>query len=345
MNSIDHKTAILGYFGYQNAGDDAFYDFWIDRMGAPNSALAQDLRERYINSAIMGGGAIVNDYFMSRLPAAFDTLNLYGCSLPYSDDDINRLVPFTDRITRAQFRSKRDTAVAQRLIPHAEYVPDLIFGHNMEERFISTDELIKHCEVQPVGFNSERKNLILLLSDHYRAVTLDRHFIVESFKYRFAETIDYLSEFYNIICIPMSMWHDSRDNIFAADVVSKMNRREKVAVIDKYLGPKYIYQSIKSQAALVVTMKYHGIIFSMTADVPFINIGDTRKNRDLLIDSALTELDCSLINFDKKKFLETVKVAESDRIKEAISAVSTQNRLHVLKAMEEIRNTLDFSTM
>jgi len=345
MTGTGNTTAILGYFGYQNAGDDAFHDFWMKRLGAPRSALASDLRGQRVKSAILGGGAVINDYFLERLPGAFESLSLYSCSLPYGDDDVRKLLPFADRITTAQFRSRRDASVAKHLLPQAQYVPDLIFGHDMEDRSLSTDEIVAHCEVPPAGFDLERKNLVLLLSDQYRASELDRFFAVESFKYRLADALDYLSQFYNVICIPMSMWHDSRDNIFAADVVSKMKKRESVAVIDRYLGPCYIYQAIRSQASLVVTMKYHGIVFSMSAGTPFINIGDTRKNRDLLHDSDLAALDCSLAHFDKDHFLETVKLAESGNIRDTISVVATQNRIDVLKAMDEVQNTLNFSPL
>lgn len=342
MSEINHKTAVLGYFGYQNAGDDAFYNFWMQEMGVPNTALSRNLTGKTAESAILGGGAIVNDYFISRLPASFNSLSLYGCSLPYGSDDVKLLTPLLHKINDVHLRSKRDVEAAKAILPQAQYVPDLIFGHNFGERHISIEELISHCEVPPAGFNAERKNLFLFLSDHYRSTELSRHYIVESFKFKLAHSIDYLSQFYNIIFIPMSMWHDSRDNVFAADVVSRMKQRAKVAIVDKYLGPTYIYQAIRSQAALVVTMKYHGIVFSMNANVPFINIGDTRKNADLLFDSGLNELNCSLNHFDNDTFLKTVKFAESSEVRETIKSVATENNIMVRAAIENILPKLDF---
>lgn len=344
MTDVNYKTAVLGYFGYQNAGDDAFYDFWVQRMGAPIAALSRNLTGTTAESAILGGGAIVNDYFISRLPASFTSLSLYGCSLPYGSDDVNLLIPLLDKIDDVHLRSKRDVDAAKAILPQAQYVPDLIFGHTFEDRHISIEELISHCEVPPAGFKVERKNLFLFLSDHYRSSELSRHYIVESFKYKLAHAIDYLSQFYNIICIPMSMWHDSRDNVFAADVASKMKHRAKVAVIDRYLGPSYIYQAIKSQAALVLTMKYHGIVFSMSANVPFINIGDTRKNADLLFDSGLDGLNCSLNHFDNSAFLKTVKFAESSEVRENIISVAAENKTLVHSAIEKILPKLKFSS-
>lgn len=345
MADIDHKTAVLGYFGYQNAGDDAFYDFWMQSMGAPSTALSRNLTDKTARSAILGGGAIVNDYFISRLPASFTSLSLYGCSLPYGSDDVNLLKPLLDKIDDVHLRSKRDVEAAKAILPQAQYVPDLIFGHNFEDREISIEEIVSHCEVPPASFKAERKNLFLFLSDHYRATELGRHYVVESFKFKLAQSVDYLSQFYNVICIPMSMWHDSRDNVFAADVVSRMKHRAKVAVVDRYLGPSYIFQAIKSQAALVVTMKYHGIVFSMNANVPFINIGDTRKNADLLLDSGLDGLNCSLSHFENGTFLKAVKYAESAEVREIVSSVATENHLLVQEALKAIRLKLDFSPL
>lgn len=338
-----HNTEILGYFGYQNAGDDAFHDFWRRGMGAPATALAKSLRGRRVRSAILGGGAIVNDYFLSRLPAAFDSLSLYGCSLPFGDDDVQRLAPLADRIAAAQFRSRRDAAAAQALLPQARYVPDLIFGHDFEDVPMTIEQLLGCCEVPPARVDPERKNLVLLLSDHYRAAELGRYFSVEAFKYRLADALDYLTQFYNVICIPLSMWHDSRDNVFAADVVSKMARRELVAVVDRYLGPDRIYGAIKSLGSLVVTMKYHGIVFAMHAGVPFVNIGDTRKNTDLLMDADLAALGCGFEGFDKERFLDAVKAAESGDTAARIAAVAAQNRQEVIEAMEAERPRLDFA--
>ncbi|MBD8541444.1 polysaccharide pyruvyl transferase family protein [Oxalobacteraceae sp. CFBP 8761] len=342
MKNPKDKTSVLGYFGYQNAGDDAFFDFWKNSMGAPTSSLSRNLQGSNAENAILGGGAIVNDYFISRLPDSYDRLSLYGCSLPYGDGDVELLVPLADKISDIYLRSKRDTIAAKKLFPQAQYVPDLIFSHDFADRFISLEEILGYCEVPPVGIKVDRKNMILLLSDHYRATELDRHFTIESFKYKLAGALDFLSQFYNIICVPMSMWHDSRDNIFAADVVSKMKNRASVALIDKYLGASDIYNIIKSQAALVITMKYHGIVFSMKANVPFINIGDTRKNFDLLSDSGLEGLNSSLNNFDHDRFLEIVKYAETTGVLSTISEVSQENSISVASAMENVRFKLIF---
>ncbi|GGY66318.1 polysaccharide pyruvyl transferase family protein [Pseudoduganella albidiflava] len=343
MTNANFNTAVLGYFGYQNAGDDAFHDFWSRTMGVPDASLLKNLRGLNVKSPVLGGGAIVNEYFISRLPESFDRLSLYGCSFPYGPDDIQLLAPFAGRIGDIHLRSKRDAEAARELFPSTRYVPDLVFGHDFAERHITIEEIVGQCEVPPIEFDFQRKNLFLLLSDHYRPGELSRHFLVESFKYRIAETLDYLSEFYNIICLPMSMWHDSRDNVFAADVVSRMRMREKVAAIDRYLGPDYIFQAIKSQASLVVSMKYHGIVFAMCAGVPFINVGDTRKNQDLLVDSGLGALESSMGDFDRDRFLAAVKVAESADTRELILDTAARNREEVQAAMKAIGKNLDFS--
>lgn len=332
------KTGILGYFGCRNAGDDAFYDFWQQRFGNHSPLVSDKFKFKSVKDIILGGGALVNEYFISRLPSSFDRLHLVSCSLPYGDSDIKRLEPFSEKLGTVLLRSHRDLKAAQGLIPQAEYIPDIIFDHEFREQNIDLDEVLSYCSLPPINYSLDRKNLIVFVSDHYRSPLVSRFLEIEHYKERLASALDALADYYNIMFIPMSIWYDARDNVFAADVASRMRKLTQVAVIDKYLGPDLIYSIIKQHASLVLSMKYHGMIFSMRAAKPFLNIGDTRKNHDLLVDNGLTELDCNVQSLTLQRVLDTVKVAESADLMNKIGESTAQNREKIRSSMHLIQS-------
>jgi polysaccharide pyruvyl transferase WcaK-like protein len=76
-------------------------------------------------------------------------------------------------------------------------------------------------------------------------------------------------------------------------------------------------------------MKYHGLVFSACAAVPFVNIGNTRKNLDLCADAGLGAYSVPMDRFGVDEFLEAMKRAEAPEAPGIVADVASANRSQV----------------
>jgi polysaccharide pyruvyl transferase WcaK-like protein len=79
---------------------------------------------------------------------------------------------------------------------------------------------------------------------------------------------------------------------------------------------------LMKQFELVISMKFHGIMFAVNQGVPFINIAETRKTQQFCVENQLTHLSIPRYSLEKERFLEIVKVAEAAETRLAIQATS-----------------------
>jgi polysaccharide pyruvyl transferase WcaK-like protein len=80
------------------------------------------------------------------------------------------------------------------------------------------------------------------------------------------------------------------------------------------------------QFDLVVSMKFHGIMFAVNQGVPFINIAETRKTQRFCAENALTQLSIPRYSLEKERFLEVVKIAEAGETRRTIAATASRLR-------------------
>jgi len=227
------------------------------------------------------------------------------------------------------FRNRKDADIAKNLGLNAHYTPDLAF------------HLTAAVSQKPT-----RKQLGVILSDcinpNFHTV-LDVNKIKEFnyseyFKWDMAETLMYLSRWYDIVFIPFSSDHHSYDYKMNLDVVNRMNNIENVKILEK---PSSAQEAINLLSAcdLVLTAKFHGIIFSMIAGTPFINIGVTRKTQKFCEEQNLELLNVPEFSFQKERIIQKVKDVESgyDSIKEILKQNVDQKRNELLEVKKYIQ--------
>jgi polysaccharide pyruvyl transferase WcaK-like protein len=78
------------------------------------------------------------------------------------------------------------------------------------------------------------------------------------------------------------------------------------------------------QCELVISMKFHGIMFAVNQGVPFINIAGTRKTQQFSIENDFAQLSIPRYSLERERFLKVVKVAEADETRRSIQTVSTR---------------------
>jgi polysaccharide pyruvyl transferase WcaK-like protein len=334
---LNYPVNIFGYYNHNNAGDEAFSLFFRNVFrGHPVNFINHKEQLPAVDRLILGGGAVLNDYFFERLPE-FKKLDVIGCSSDTDDSDLDHLARISDKLGIVALRSERDAIAAQSLGVNAEYFPDIVFGLNNPKPTLSLDAVAKLGEL-PTASEKEKQSAVIFLSDHYsvRQPGNDaRAAQIEKYKQELAASFDALSSEYNLIFIPMSIFHNARDYVFAHDVVSRMANPERAIFISRYFHPASILDIVTSIADVVISMRLHGLIFGIVCRKPTINIGDGRKNIDLMFDSSLDEFSIPVSTITRDRMVSTVK--SSPRAKPHIEALASKNHERVQPLIARLR--------
>jgi len=305
-------VSIFGYYDHSNAGDEAF-KLVFERVfrGRPIKFFKpqkDSLGE--LDHVVMGGGALVNDYFMSHVQKVRN-LHVVGCSLPYGPEDIKFLAGVAGQLRTLILRSRADVAACRERGLPAEFAPDLVFSLPKPAPAPLPQAALQEWTVlPPMYFGRRERTAIVCLSDDYRVpyseATRAKFEELERFKNELAAVLDALDEKFNLMLLPFSVWYSSRDYVFAHDIVNRMKRRAAPMIIEKALPPDRIMALIAANDGPVISMKYHGLVFGLLNGKFVINIGNTRKNRDLMADADLEGLSFPRDRFRKTAVLDAV---------------------------------------
>ena len=282
---VQHKLIhVFGYYNRNNAGDDAFGLFFHEVFG--DAVRMREDRPHCLETherIILGGGAVVRSYFLDRLPK-FAQLDIAGASMEDRINGVDHLVALRERLGIVALRSAADVASARRQGVAAEAFPDLVFGIQPPSPSLSIADVRAMAPLTTLAGVADR-TAIIFLSDNYSVRSdqePERKIEIEAFKNQIAAALDELSNGYNLVLVPMSVSHGWRDACFAHDVVARMRAPEKTTLIETYLGPVQIMNLVMSVADVVISMKYHGLVFGMLCGKPVVNIADSNKNVDLM---------------------------------------------------------------
>lgn len=330
----DIRAQVFGYYGHQNAGDDAFMGFFEKALGPNLRYLPGAAMGEVATRMIMGGGAVINEYFLQRLPH-FETLDIVGCSFPDGDWDVARLCDMSDRLGMVALRSKRDAAVARANGIDAVDIPDLVFALDRPTSTVNVEALRALGNLPTMGGTNDR-TVMFFLSDHYTPRTAgspETLWPIETMKQELAKAFDALSNSWNVVTVPMSVWYNANDHVLAADIIARTEHPYKITAIDRYLGPQKILEMAAS-ADRIVSMKFHGLVFGALCGKSIINIGDTRKNVDLMDEIGLAaSLESSVVTCDR-----LLELIDAPGDVEKISAYAEEARLRLVPVTEALRN-------
>lgn len=299
---------VFGYYGCNNAGDDAFGLFFQELFGASvRLRVNGSYRDETHARVILGGGTVLTPYFRDRLPE-FERLDVIGVSMDDRDEGARLLADLRERLGIVALRSAADAAAARTHGVASEIFPDLAFALQPPEPSLSVADIRAMAQLPAKGAIADR-TAVFFLSDHYSARSdwrPGRANTITTFKCNVAAALDQLLLQYNIVLVPMSVWYGWRDASFAHDIVARTQQPERVTLIENYLGPIKILDLIGSVADVVISMKYHGLIFGMLCGKPVINIADSNKNADLMSETGLHEFDLRIVGTSTKALLEAV---------------------------------------
>lgn len=318
---------IMGWYSKDNIGDDAFKDCFrtIFHENSLNKLNFHTMRPDVSRPIILGGGDVVKEFYIHKLSEA-PAVVLCGVGLGY-ESEVNLLKSLN--IPLAIVRNKADADILIREGINAIYSPDITY--------ILPDVAIP--EDRPPG----KKRLGVLLSEEinptYERRASSEYMYYEYYKWEFASSIDELSEYYDIEFVPFSCLNSIDDRRIAGDIFRRCRNRESITLVDKLPSVEAARTKIATYD-LLVTMKFHGIMFAVQSGVPFINIAETRKTQLFCSENGLSHLTVQKFSFDKTRFLEFVKTAELASTKSVVKTVGLELKEQIKGIFHEVRPTL-----
>lgn len=314
---------VFGYYGHNNAGDEAFKSVFKATFNKKNINFVKSIEKQNSNTAyILGGGAVINAYFFNSIKAHVP-LHVVGCSLPHGPGDLAFLRDYSGRLASVHLRSHADVEAALAANIEAEFIPDIVFSLEKTTE-VSVSSLVEKACVQPVNFGKHNRTIFLFVSDDYSLVfgqKMERFHEIEQLKTELASTLDILAEKFDIVVPSLSVGHSARDYVFAADIARRMKNRHRLAIIESYVEPETLINAIGSTDSIVISMKYHGLVFGLLNKKFVINIGSTRKNVHLMQDAGIEGLSLKHKDFSGKALLDAVEKNTAPHLLSKIDAI------------------------
>lgn len=303
-----------------------------------NGALAEHIRQDVnagIARLIVGGGAIIGEpYFWENLPEK-TPYHLVSADIGSQEHLLKSYLPSLKPLQASWIRSESDAEQLSRLAPWQEqihYLPDIVFS--LEASATDREEIKalpaerrnrrllalmgNHCENTMTAEQLRNKNIAIFLSDHYYDYkTIQCSTILEGVEREAADkivlrnlrlAIDELTAYYNLYFFSLSYWYNAIDAFTAYRLAKSSSKAPLYNITSGYIEPNEIIQLMPYFDAAIST-KFHGLIFPMTAQVPVMNLGNSKKNLDLTQQMGLASIEPD--EFNVNTFLKTLKQVES----------------------------------
>jgi polysaccharide pyruvyl transferase WcaK-like protein len=322
------KISMVGWYGRRNIGDEAFKLAHEALLSPHEITYHVDKIDKDADCVILGAGDVIQPFYLDVIPREREFYVL-GAGLGYRPE---AALLKERRVRQAIVRNAADVELLRAQEVNAAYAPDLTF--------ILDHAAMPRVELESAG--DGRKKLCVLLSDHISPshwhADPRRLSYFEYFKWELAQAISFLSEFYEIYWLPLSDDLDAFDTKLHMDVLHRVARRGAHHLLP-YPGTPEVAIGTLREMDLVVSMKYHGIIFATLLGVPFVNIGVSRKTQQFCIESKLAEYSVLPFSFEKERFLEYVKNAEKGGTASLLRSIASRNRQELKKLRDRVLGT------
>lgn len=307
MGDTDLKFCIIGYYGHCNLGDEQYKQSFMDlfKQYMPTSIKYQtefydcDMLQDYTFSEtdiiILGGGDVLNDYFLHKVISVFTGRNnkiiAVSVGLPFTSvlTDTNKL----NIVDYIFIRTKQDLELfSQYFHPHRVfYLPDLSMLLLNKASLPVISEQITSTMTRIERIKRSGKKIVMF--------SLSRHIYNSNYEtnYQFIITtlcqfIKFLTTFnYHIVFVPFNTNSDNPiedDTVVQQDIVSYLLQNGNVSLTNTtIINTKLTTDEVLKLLDLVdvsVCMRFHACLFSVYKKVPIFPIFTTRKIKNLLLD-------------------------------------------------------------
>lgn len=321
------KVSVVGYYDRGNCGDQALKSA-VAGMLDPHASLTfttPDEKGPLHDLAVMGGGDVIKPYFLERIKGAKD-VRVLGAGLGYESE--LDLLASQKNVTEILFRNRCDAEAAKARGMNARYTPDIVFSLDVPTPL-------------PVTRTPGKKLMGIMVADD----------ISESYKQRDPQAIHYgnylknelaltlsdLRPYYRFVFIPMCHARYGYDVKMMYEV---LNQIPPVTIDHEVMptdgDPAWVMRAVAAMD-VVLTMRFHGLIFSTLAGVPVVNIGVTRKTNTYMLENGLGDLSFDPYSLTRGGLLKRVALAEDPLTKIRVEQARDVNRQLAAETTEYVR--------
>jgi polysaccharide pyruvyl transferase WcaK-like protein len=308
----------IGWYGRRNTGDEAFKEVHRRLFPDENIVWLQEDAAVITDHApgdvfVLGSGEVFQPHFIKRIPPAAKFF-IYGAAL--GRDFAGAVPELKGRLLGAWMRNRYDVETLKAMGVEAQYTPDVTF----QLRYAANERQL------PEELESERKKLIFIPSNGpYQAAQrtrdIGRTFYNLYLRQELAARLDSLAQYYDLFFLPFSFDPNEDDRAFIGDVYSLMQQRRAVTIVDEEMNPLDAARFIGS-AQLVLSMHFHGAVFSTMMGTPFVSAAVTRDTTRFCEENEISNLMWAPSPRDDDDFLRIVKGAEDPATRKRLAELS-----------------------
>ena len=300
------KIYVIGYYDHFNCGDEQYktaFKILINEYFPPATQF-RNLELNFIDCdkifntkfedddiIIIGGGDVLNDYFLDKIIAAFASRRnkIIGVSvgLPFQSTLIE-----TNKLNIIDYifvRTQQDIKLFHKYFhPHRViYLPDLSYLHNhvvLHSNYSIPESIIKA---------KEHGQTIVCIAPSRHIYNTSNLTCYENMITNLGHFIKFLINFrYHVVLLPMNTNDNNQyenDKLVNNDLMEWIMRnggrgdRTFITVIEETLSVGETFAILK-KTDFCIPMRFHACLFSIYNNVPILPIFTTRKIKNLLLD-------------------------------------------------------------
>ncbi len=296
------RILVLGFYGRNNIGDDAYtlsFPILFSKAQSIRFISMDDITElpSDIDIVVCGGGDIINDYFMEKAQNILKNFagRIYAVSIGIPYASCSKYLHLFDHVF---VRSSTDYVLACKEIGsrNVTQCPDasvlLPFRMGIKQ---NTKKKIGICLAQPYFYGNPKKSLLIssLITCLVNMTTKhDVEFHLFAFNYEINST--------------------NECDIILNEIISRKLLQYNITTITHDITNPIV---MLEQLALMdynICMRYHSVMFSLIAKVPFLVLFTSQKIENLLIDINYNQ--SLMYKLDTDKYYRPVLIDESKLI-------------------------------
>lgn len=326
------KIGIVGWYGKQNIGDEAFRDVFAEDFVNHNLRYYTPPGTPHdCDVYILGGGNVASPFYLKQM---FDYLpkdsSFYGLGIGIgyeSEIDLLAQRPFKE----IYLRNKNDVYLARHKCSFpVNYTPDLAFRMS-----------VKH---QITRRWNGKKRIAVIASDYINPA-IDRPVSMfgmraYDFQVKLAADLDVLTEQgWDVLLMPCSTAGYGDDRRIMLGIASFMKNRPGM-ILDS-MQPQDMIDILSGQD-VTLCMRFHSVIFSVIAGTPPLAINHTRKVGLFMEENGLGDLIVG--RFDDDHYIDVRDLvglandkADDESLRSRLGVLALDNRNQVKEVMRTVR--------
>jgi hypothetical protein len=310
------KILVAGYFNRGNLGDDAFIHTWSNskiletfKELFPKEDISikfksiDDIAEEKADFLILGGGDIINDYFLRKIEKFIDMnpdVPIYGMSVGGISQAWKGEDTFLDFYDRIAFRDQKNKEIATKRFPeyYSSVQKDLVFALPM-------DSALKRDEYKPlqnIAFYPTRP--LIQQPQVYEQL---KHCLANQFT-------NLLQEGKNLtfVCFNTDPLNpDENDLLMCKEIIALIPESMwSQIILYEAKNPNDTLKYISENIDFGICMRFHSHVFHLKLGIPFMSICQTDKVHRLLFDLNLNqfcfEIKKDKFPFDEQELIKTI---------------------------------------